>query len=137
MRKYLSLFLLVLLFSGMTGQVFADNYWYDVSEIFKVIQKDLSDFSRYVSAFGNGNMTKAELRNSILDYKYRAFNQLEKMVILYPKASDKKMHIELLSIISDWYLSNELVEEGLANNDVKKTDAVIQIMKLFSRKLNE
>jgi|SRR6056297_1822130 len=137
MRKHLSLFLLVLLLLVVTGQVSANNYWNDVGSVFGVIQKDMSEFGQNMSAFANGNMTNTELINRILDYKDRAFNQLEKMVILYSKTPDKKMHVDLISIISDWYLINELMEDAVAYNNVEKVNSATQIMLLVNEKVQE
>lgn len=137
MRKYLSLFLLVLFILGMTGQILASNYWNDAGNIIKIVGEDMTKFSQDTSAFSNGTMTNTELINKISYYKDRAFNQLEKMMILYSKTPDKKMHVDLTSIISDWYLVNELMEEAMAYNNVKKVNSATQIMLLINEKIQE
>jgi hypothetical protein len=134
MKKYLILFMIALLLLGITGQVFANNYWNDVASVLEEIIRDESEVQQNVSRLINENITNFELRNIISDYKNRAFNQLEEMIILYSKAPDSRMHVDLTSIVSNWYLVNELLEEGLINMDVDKINSAGQILLLIAKK---
>jgi len=133
---YIFIFILAVLFT-LSSVVLAANYYNDISKIVSETSSDMSSLMGTVQQISAGNETMAAGSRKAKKYNDRALSQLVRMIDLNSETNNNSYHARIVSLISDWYLVTQLLEEGLANYDMDKINAGTQIMIIFREKASE
>ena len=136
MRKLLTISILIVLLVGVVGVADA-AYSDELGIIVQKVAEDMTEMQNDTGDVSEGNMDVSTFLDKLERNRKRTLNNLIDIIDLASKAPDKRFHAKTTTLISDWLLIIDLVDEGLRNNDSSKIDAGLIIMGKLKDKADE
>jgi hypothetical protein len=109
------------------GSVSAD-YAGDIQTIFGDVIYEMEDFVGDINGFVNESISLSTFMNRIDRKKGNALGNLKSIIRASDNVLNEEIHAEAVGIISNWYLTLELVDKGLKNGDMDTVDAGTKVM---------
>lgn len=118
--------MLVMVFMVM-GSVSA-SYEDDVITILDDVIYDMGGFSDDINLMINESISVNTFMSRTDRKKANALGNLKAVIRASEKASNENLHADIVSLISSWYLTVELVEKGVKNGDINTINGATEVM---------
>lgn len=110
------------------------SYPDDVQTILGDVIYEMEDFVGDINGFVGEEITLPTFMSRIERKKANALGDLRAIIRASGNASNKELHAEIVSLVSSWYLTVELVDKGLKTGNMETVDAGTQVMQFIGEK---
>lgn len=127
--------ILVVMFT-MTVKAGAD-YWESTGKIILDTTYDMEEAMGDIDRLSQGSISTSTFLDRIEEHKRIALDKLEKMTRLIGKAPFKTFHAEMVGLIGNWYLTVQLIEDGIKTENLDKINSATTVMYFVGEQAKE